>query len=62
MRLCHNTSAMLHVFSDSVAPRDEQLRVLSLLTENHARILNRIEDAEDRWNTTKLVVQLWNGG
>ncbi len=48
--------AMLHLFSDSVAPRDEQLRVLSLLTENHARILNRIEDAEDRWNTAKLVV------
>lgn len=46
--------AMIHLFSNEIAPEDERFRVLSSLTEAHARVLARIEDPVDRWNTARL--------
>lgn len=48
--------AMLHLFPVGVAEPNERLKVLSKLTERHARILSKIEDNTDRWNTAKLAV------
>lgn len=48
--------AMLHLFSDEIASKDERVSVLSSLTEGHARLLARIEDPTERWNTAKLAV------
>jgi ParB family chromosome partitioning protein len=49
--------AMLHLFSKSVASQAEMLRVLSALTEKHARALTKIEDPQDHWNTAKLCIK-----
>jgi ParB/RepB/Spo0J family partition protein len=48
--------AMLHLFPDGVASGKERSEVLHTLSENHARILGRIADDQQRWNTAKLVV------
>lgn len=48
--------AMLHLFSADIGEADEKARVLYSLTENHCRILSRIEDFQERWNTAKLAV------
>jgi ketosteroid isomerase-like protein len=46
--------AMLHLFSETLGSEDERKRVLSFTTERHARILTKISDPEDRWNTAKF--------
>ena len=48
--------AMIDLFSSSVAPDEQITRVLHSLTEYHARILMKITDMDERWNTAKLVV------
>ena len=48
--------AMLHLFSNEVGTSEERVRLLSSLTEGHARVLGRIEDPIERWNTAKLAV------
>ena len=48
--------AMLHLFPENVADEDERLRVLCRLTERHARILSKIDDNEDRWDSAKFAV------
>jgi ParB/RepB/Spo0J family partition protein len=48
--------AMIHLFSDDCASVEERERVLSSITEGHARVLARIRDPIDRWNTAKLAV------
>lgn len=48
--------AMLHLFSKDISTEEEQMKVLSKLSEKHARVLLRIEDNEKRWSTAKLVV------
>jgi ParB/RepB/Spo0J family partition protein len=48
--------AMLHLFPDSVGSERERSKVLHSLSENHTRILARINDNNERWNTAKLVV------
>ncbi|MCL4517891.1 MAG: ParB/RepB/Spo0J family partition protein [Thaumarchaeota archaeon] len=49
--------AMLNLFDAAVSDESEQKKVLSLLTEKHARLLAQIEDPAERWNTAKLVVR-----
>ncbi len=48
--------AMLHLFPKGIAPEDEMSKVLHSLSEGHARIIARINDNQERWNTAKLVV------
>ncbi|GEM_PF-5744428 len=48
--------AMLQLFPPSVASERQRDTVLNSLTENHCRILARIAEPEERWNTAKLVV------
>ncbi len=48
--------AMIRLFPDECASLEEKQRVLSALTEGHARVLARIRDPIDRWNTAKLAV------
>jgi ParB/RepB/Spo0J family partition protein len=48
--------AILHLFSEEVATKEDRVKVLQSLTENHARILARIDDPSERWNTAKLAV------
>ena len=48
--------AMLHLFSGEVGSLVERERALSSLSEGHARVLARMEDPIDRWNTAKLAV------
>lgn len=48
--------AMLHLFPDSLGPDGEKRRVLSALTEKHARTLAKIEDSDERWDTAKLTI------
>lgn len=48
--------AMLYLFPTSAASDKERTTVLHALSENHARILARIVDDQERWNTAKLVV------
>lgn len=48
--------SMLHLFPKSTISENERVKVLKSLSEKHARILLKIEDAEDRWNTAKLAV------
>jgi ParB family transcriptional regulator, chromosome partitioning protein len=49
--------AMLHLFPDEVGTREERTRLLHSMTENHARVLNRISDPLERWNTAKLAIR-----
>jgi ParB family transcriptional regulator, chromosome partitioning protein len=48
--------AMLKLFPENMGATDERKKLLSALTEMHARVLSRIEDPTERWNTAKLVV------
>jgi ketosteroid isomerase-like protein len=48
---------MLHLFPKSVAHEEERSKVLSALTEKHARALAKIEDPQDRWSTAKLAIK-----
>lgn len=48
--------AMLRLFPASIGPAEELTKVLLSLTEKHARILSKIDDPMERWNTSKLVV------
>ena len=48
--------AMLHLFPESVASEEERIKVLHGLTERHSRILGKVEDSVERWNTAKLAV------
>jgi ParB/RepB/Spo0J family partition protein len=48
--------AMLHLFPKAIAGTDEKDRVLEKLTEKHARVLFKLDDPEDRWNTAKFAV------
>ncbi len=47
---------MLKLFSENIATRAERTKLLSALTEMHARVLSKIEDQNERWNTAKLVI------
>lgn len=49
--------AMLHLFSEEKVPEPERKIVLQQLTEKHARMLQRIEDPNERWTAAKLVVK-----
>jgi ParB/RepB/Spo0J family partition protein len=49
--------AMLNLFAEEVASREERSRVLQALTEGHTRILGKINDPFERWNTAKLAVK-----
>lgn len=48
--------AMLHLFADELGSAEERQHVLSSLTEGHARVLAKLEDPIERWNTAKLSV------
>lgn len=48
--------SMAYLFPESVASKAERDKVLRLLTENHARVLARIAEPEERWGTAKLAV------
>jgi ParB/RepB/Spo0J family partition protein len=48
--------AMLHLFPESVASEEERTRVLSRITERHARVLVKVSDNMERWSMAKLVV------
>jgi len=48
--------AMLKLFPDNVATKEERTKLLSVLTEMQARVLSKIEDPIERWNTAKLAV------
>lgn len=50
----HNS--MLDAFSEAPVSREERARVLQALSEKHVRMLLRIPDSEERWNTAKLAV------
>src|SRR5579875_512085 len=47
---------MLHLFAKTIGTDEERGKVLSQLTERHARALSRILDPLERWNTAKLAI------
>jgi ketosteroid isomerase-like protein len=49
--------AMLNLFPENIATWEERNNLLNQLSENHGRILSKIEDPYDRWNAAKLVVR-----
>ncbi len=49
-------SAMLKLFPETIGTKEERFRILSALTEMHARVLSKIENQNERWNTAKLVI------
>src|SRR5579872_4646457 len=48
--------AMLKLFPENVATKEERFKLLSILSEMQARVLSKIEDPVERWNTAKLAV------
>lgn len=48
--------AMLRLLPPDLSKHGDAPRLLASLTEKHARILMKIEDPVERWNTAKLVV------
>lgn len=48
--------AMLKLFPESIATKEERTKLLSVITEMQARVLSKIEDPIERWNTAKLAV------
>lgn len=48
--------AMLKLFPEGITTKEERAKLLSALTEMQARVLSRIEDPNERWNTAKLVI------
>lgn len=48
---------MLHLFPSYVASEKERHVVLNSLSEGHARVLARIADYQERWNTAKLAIR-----
>jgi ParB/RepB/Spo0J family partition protein len=45
-----------YLFDGLSIDQDEKEKVLCALTERQARVLNKIEDVRERWNTAKLAV------
>jgi ParB family chromosome partitioning protein len=48
---------MLDIFPEGVASAEERERVLYSLSENHARVLSRVTDPTERWNTAKFAIK-----
>jgi ketosteroid isomerase-like protein len=49
--------SMIRLFSDVCLPEEEKTSLAHSLTERHARLLLKIENSIERWNTAKLVVR-----
>jgi ParB/RepB/Spo0J family partition protein len=48
--------AMIYLFPDFIASEEERVKALKSLTESHSRILSKIADPSERWDTAKLVI------
>jgi ParB/RepB/Spo0J family partition protein len=49
--------AMLRLFPETIGTPEECKKILCALTENHARVLAKVENPTERWNTAKLAVR-----